>query len=162
MRKKIFKILLPAVLISLIFSCKKQESPVDFAVTSVEFSYEISPAVEGDTIESATVKLISLAESHPDYDGDIEDYSDKSFWKISLFKTSSFPEITGEEISFNTTEGTSAVYSHTFDFVTGDEITLDVVGKWEVMYASDLKKVYKIARTDSLNHTQPAPLPGGE
>lgn len=155
MRKEIINIALTGIIALLFFSCiKRQEFPVDFAVTSVDFSYEISLPQDSDTIGSATVTINCRAESHPDYGGNIEDYSDKAFWKISLFKTSSYPDITGEETSFGITEGTSAVYTHTFDFVTGDEVSLEAFGKFQVQYASDLKKVYRIICPDTLSTAQ--------
>jgi len=155
MRKEIIKIAFTGIIAMLFFSCiKKQDFPVDFAVTSVDFSYEISLPQDSDTIRSVTVTINCQAESHPDYGGNIEDYSDKAFWKISLFKTSSYPDITGEEALFDITEGTSAVYTHTFNFVTGDEVTLEAIGKFEVQYASDLKKVYRIISSDNLDTSQ--------
>jgi hypothetical protein len=149
MRKTIFQITLTAIFILLLFSCGKQESPVDFAETTVSFSYEIAPIEEEDTTASVTTTISCLAESHPDYDGNIEDFNDESLWEISLIKTSNNPDITGESVNFDIIDGTTAVYTHRFDIKLDDQVRLDVSGKFEVRYASNLKKIYKIIASDN-------------
>jgi hypothetical protein len=151
MKKEIFHITLRAIFGLLLFSCGKQESPVDFAETSVNFSYSVATSEDDDTIASVTVTINCLAESHPNYDGNIEDFNDESFWKIILLKESNNPDITGEDVTFDITVGTSAVYTHKFDIVIDDIVALEVKGKYEVQYAPNLKKVYKILATDDYN-----------
>lgn len=143
------RILLTTLIALLLFSCGTQESPVDFAEVSVEFSYESSPSEETDTISLVTVTITCQATNHPDYNGNIEDFNDNSSWDISLSKTSLFPEITGEDENFETKTGTSAVFTHKFEMVSDDEVILDVIGKLEVQFASNLKKIYPIDESDN-------------